>query len=267
MNELVRANKVTIQVADNGYKAVFHRTHKIVAEVLSENTPWIANTKMNKVAQKEMFRIWIMENADKYEVSYDAVDRREDSNRMPSKYTSETELQVWACNLVTADIQGWTSKMAEDLKVAVTLKGISADEVVPVTVHNGKEVISQYGTGTWAYCTIPVTVTVLHGEVEGYVSMNVALVSGQMKKPVAIGDLGYTFTGFKTEAMKDLETSIKVEQALATEGTTPDGTSVELVDNDNADLGPIIKDGKIIGSSSAAEAIVEEILTSGTDAQ
>lgn len=54
--------------------------------------------------------------------------------------------------------------------------------------------------------------------------MVVELVSGQLKKPSNIGDLGYTYTGFKTELLKDIQGYLPKVSPSTTDTKTDKGT-------------------------------------------
>lgn len=208
-----RANRISVQPTETGFKAIFHRTHKVLGEVNSENTTWEAMKGINRSAQRELFRLWICEHSTEYGYTYDAEDRRESENLFPSRYESEDMVKEWASKIVKADIEEWTAKTADEYKTELHLVSVNAEDIKPVTFSkSGKEVKAQYNNGNWAWADISVVTTVGMGAIKedgtcdsyGWVTMSVSLVSGQLKKPTEIGDLGYTFTGFKTELNKDL---------------------------------------------------------------
>ena len=216
-----RANRISVQANDQGgYTAKFHRTHKLIIEVQSQDTTYLATPGMNKTADREMFRIWICDHATEYGIQWDPADRRTESNTLPAKYTNDGLLKTSAESLVLPDIQGWLAKLTESQQdTHPILVGVETDSITPVTEYKGRVVASKYGNGNWAYSTVKIIATVLVGDSEGYVSMDVSLVSGQLKKPSNIGDLGYTYTGFVTELAKDFPSLIAKKVEIPT--TTP----------------------------------------------
>lgn len=211
-----RANKVTVNITEQGFEAKFFKTHKHVATVQSADTIFPINPQINKSAQRELFRLWICENASIYGVNWKPEDMRQDGNKMPNKYDSDQLLMTTAVNLVKGDILEWADKKKEQIQVT----DIQADHIVPVTDHKGKLVSSKYGNGNWAYATVHIIVTVrnLQDDEEYYVTIACSLVSGQLKKPSNIGDGGYTMTGFFTELAKDIPSlTAKKEEVPATD--------------------------------------------------
>lgn len=221
MSELVRANRVSVQAKDEGgFVATFYRTHKVVATVDSIGVEWGDTTGLNKTAQREMFRIWVCEHSQVFGIAYDPVDRRDTPNQMPAKYTSDELLLETAGNLVASDIHEWVDKASKEWNLPLEVIGIVGEEIVPVTHRNGKDVSPKYGNGNWAWALVKVLVTVQSCGVEGYATMECSLVSGQLKKPVTIGELGYTYTGLKTEIAKDLQGVIDASKATPEESKT-----------------------------------------------
>ena len=229
---LERANRVSVQSSSisDAWKAVFWRTHKKIKEVLSRETKFdiSALKDMNGTAKREAFRSWICEHAEEYGIKYDPKDNRKPTSAFPSKYTSDELVQEWSQKIVAQDMQEWTTKIADEYKAILAIKAIQAEQPVPVTERNSKEVSPKYGNGNWAYATVPVTATieVIEGENtnEGYVTMAVELVSGQMKKPAIIGGNKYNYTSFKEELLKDIKEFLPAkEDAKAPKDKSPKG--------------------------------------------
>jgi Sec-independent protein translocase protein TatA len=185
---------------------------------------------MNKTAEREAFRMWVCENAGTFDIEWDPADRRSTTNTLPAKYTSDALLADSARLLIGPDVDEWMGKLQEaypTLQITLTALQADTEEIVPVTNYKGRGVTARYGNGNWAYAEVPVTATVgvVKGDTttEGYVTMDCTLVSGQLKKPSHIGDLGYTMTGFKTELTKDIpaftEATKQAEDAKEAERT------------------------------------------------
>jgi len=241
MSELVRANRISVMVAEGLTIAKLWRTHKMVAEIAMTDAMgqgFVADPTVNATAQRELFRAWIGINAPKFGVKYDPTDNRTDANQFPSKYTDGQLVTEWAIKIVENDLREWATKMGKEFNQEITMIEASAEILVPTTItKSGKAVNSQYGNGNWAYCTIPVTATFDTNGVQGYVTMTVELVSGQMKKPGNIADLGFTYTGFKTELLKDLKSALPViekvsvskSKPVVADETTPNPVEVEMM--------------------------------------
>lgn len=207
--ELPRANKVTVQTTEGMARARFWKTHKLLREVTTEEAielGYTVDNNMNATAQRELFRAWVCKNATKIGIDYDPSDKRSTGNMFPSKYTNDELLTGWSVEIVKSDINEWTDKIAEEYDgVELVVEDISADDIEEVTNRNGRDVSPKYNNGNWAYAKIPVTATISYQGTEGYVTMEVELVSGQLKKPTVIGAGKYNFTGFKQELMVDMK--------------------------------------------------------------
>lgn len=212
MRTIERANKVTINMTEEGFEAKFFRTHKHITTIQSQDTAFTQIEGLNKATQRELFRVWICQNASEYGIEWNPQDMRTEGNKMPNKYTTPELLMSTAVKLVTPDIVEWVSKKAD----IIELLHITEDGITPVYDHKGKIVEAKYGNGNWAYATVQVTATVreIATGVESYVMMDLSLVSGQLKKPVHIGEGGYNMTSFFTEVSKDIKAIVekKAEQ-------------------------------------------------------
>lgn len=219
MSELVRANRISVQPGTKGgFIATFYRTHKKLGEINSFGTTWIPMDGLNNTAQRELFRVHVIERCADYGYIYDNQDRRTESNQLPKTYSSDEVLGDTATKLVFKDIDEWANKINADLigKAEIASYGISWDGIDPVELTNGgKEVKPKYGNGNWAWAKINLSVTidweVGDEHTETYVDMVAELVSGQLKKPTKIGDGGYNLTSFKTEAMVDINGQLATE--------------------------------------------------------
>ena len=219
MSELVRANRISVQPDGDGFIATFYRTHNKLGVIESKGTEWIPMEGLNGTAQRELFRVHMMQNCEKYGYKYDAQDRRTEDNQLPRTYGDDDILGGTAIKLVTKDIQEWADKIDADMgdKASVRLEEVTLDGIDEVTLtKNGKDVRPKYNNGNWAWAEINLTATLtwtIGGvESEVYVSMTAELVSGQLKKPASIGgDRGYNYTSFRAEAMMDVSEQLPVE--------------------------------------------------------
>lgn len=218
MSELVRANRISVMAEDCGFVATFYRTHKKLGTVESRETSWLPMEGLNNTAQRELFRVHVIQHCEEYGYQYDAQDRRTEDNQLPRTYGSDEILIDTAIKLVTKDIEEWVGKINADLidKANIGTFGISCEGVDGVSLtKNGKEVKPKYGNGNWAWAEIALSVTLdwtINGvSTEVYVDMTAELVSGQLKKPTMIGQGGYNYTNFKAEAMVDITDQLPIE--------------------------------------------------------
>lgn len=188
--KLERANRITINAVEDGYRADFYRTHKKLTTILSQNTGWEINADMNKSAQREDFRQYAITHADVFGIEWKPQDMRSDVNKRYAKYETDDMLIEDAINMLRADIETLISKTS----YGVSLQSIEIDEIVPVT-HSAKGTdLTKLGvidgkyekSGNWAWADIAVIVTMnieYDGGCEIYFSTKCQLVSGQLKKP------------------------------------------------------------------------------------
>lgn len=220
MSELVRANRISVQPNDNGFIATFYRTHNKLGAVESRETAWKPMEGLNGTAQRELFRVYVIEHCAEFGYKYDAQDRRTEDNQLPRTYGTDELLGLTATRLVRSDIEEWTAKVNADMKdknAVVSIEEISYDDIAEVVLtKSGKDVKPRYNNGNWAWAEIEISVTLLwkigkNEPVETYVTMKAELVSGQLKKPSAIGTSGYNYTGYKAEAMVDINEQLPID--------------------------------------------------------
>lgn len=208
-NKMARANRVAVSVVEGGgFKADFYKTHKKVASISSNETGWIAKADMNKSAQREDFRLFIVEHAADIGIAWQPEDMRADTNRRIAKYTTDAELGADAIDLIGDDITAFVVKCPHE----ISIENISIDSITPTTISGKGTDLSKLGiengkylkSGNWAWATIGICITLKAQMQEIYVSLDVQLVSGQLKKPSHIGSLGYTQTAWNTAIKAEL---------------------------------------------------------------
>ena len=226
---LVRANRIAVSATETGYKADFYRTHKHLATLLSEETPWQADEQANKSAQREDFRKYATEHAEAVGILWDPADKRSDANKRIPKYESDEILSKDAVDLLWADL--WELVQTTNLGVEAGI--LSADTITPVSKSSKGTDLSKLGiidgkyekSGNWAWADIEMTLTLTKDGQEVYYTTTCQLVSGQLKKP------HITKTAFAEDVRKSLqEAGILVEEAKAeesAEATTPAEVEVQ----------------------------------------
>lgn len=246
MENMKRANKVTVAFVGEGVaRATFYKTHEKLVEVLStdpavitggfqfpESIPATETTEAIEVSSADKlksFKEFVIANATMFNVYYDAVDRRDETNKFPSKYTEALLIEygntmvINKLNDILPSIQKFAEKSAESgamtlaegtvIEAEVGIGQISVDETYPD------------GHLKYASATYPVTLTI--GEVSAVTDVKVSLVSGQLKKPTEFGTGVFTITGVKTRLLEAgvlVEPIKKVkEKAEDTEGEVVEG--------------------------------------------
>lgn len=184
--KLQRANRVTVNAGEDGYKADFYRTHKKLVTIASVETGWEADDTMNKSAQREDFRQYVISHAEVFGIEWKPQDMRTDANKRYAKYETDDMLIEDAINMLRADIESLVAKTPYE----ISLQGIEVDDIVPVT-HSAKGTdLAKLGvidgkyerSGNWAWAELAINVTMMASE-EIYYITTCQLVSGQLKKP------------------------------------------------------------------------------------
>lgn len=210
MSELVRANKVTVNVVGEGYKADFYRTHKHICTILSEDTEFKPLDGMTKSGVRELFRAYVIEHAEEFGVDWDPSDKRAESLVRKASYPTDEDLVEDAMNMILPMMRG----LAETCKYPVEWRGIAHEDISAMD-HTAKGTpLDRLGildgkyekSGNWAWATIGFTVTLAFKGEEIYMPVRMELVSGQLKKP----KMG--ITAFNDEVKKEI-----LDAGLATE--------------------------------------------------
>lgn len=187
MTELMRANKVAVKITENGYVATFKRTHKLVANIHSENTDWNPPAGLTKSGEREDFRKWAIDNASVYNVKYQPENLQPDSQVRIAHYETDEQLIK---DVIAANANDYNKMVQEtDLGGKLEWCGMSVDDIAPKT-HTGKGVElshlgikdGKYGNGNWAWADINCALTMKYDGNEFYLPLVIELVSGQLRK-------------------------------------------------------------------------------------
>ena len=108
--KLERANRVAVQAVGTGYKADFYRTHKKLITLSSDETGWEADEEMNKSAQREDFRKYVIEHSEIYGILWNPADMRAEGNRRLAKYENDEDLKSDAVAMIESDIMALVEK-------------------------------------------------------------------------------------------------------------------------------------------------------------
>lgn len=206
---MIRANKVTAYWEGEGVAAgVFYKTHTKIATVHSDDEAVTAagfvmpeGTEESPItaAQKlEAFKNFICANAAVFNISYDPVDRRDETYKFPTHY-DESNVMEYSKKMLTVALE----KVLGSVQTNVVDRMVKAGHLPEgTTVQYGTadgsvDITEKYNNGfiKYAIITYPVAIAVGGSQVETTVA--VELVSGQIKKPRAIGDTVMTMSGIK----------------------------------------------------------------------
>lgn len=177
---MTRANRVTVQTTENGYKATFYRTHSVIAIIDSTDTEWQANTDANSTTNRENFRQWVTDNANNFNVEWSPAKATQAWDRKYDKYMTDEQVSEDTITLITPALD----RLAEKCKYDMEITGIEVTAVSPVNtdltyVEDGRYTKS----GAWCMAQIEVSITVeIVGQTMDMIYM-VSMKSGQICKP------------------------------------------------------------------------------------
>lgn len=177
---MTRANRITVQTIENGYKATFYRTHSIIATVESADTEWQADVDANSTTNRENFRQWVTDNANSFNVEWSPAKATQAWDRKYNTYMTDEQVSEDTITLITPALD----RLAEKCKYDMEIAGIEVTAVSPVDtdltyVEDGRYTKS----GAWCMAQIEVSITVeIAGQTMDMVYM-VNMKSGQICKP------------------------------------------------------------------------------------
>ena len=239
-NNLIRANKLTVKADGNGngnLTADFFRTHKHIATIKAEETGFVPNPDSTKSAIREDFRKFVAEYAADWGVDYDPTDRRTEANLRKAVYKTEADVIEDAIAMVTPDIEAFIAKMPHgDL---ITDHTISVESLTAKTKTSKGTDLALMGiedgkyasNGNLAWFDIEGLVTMKCGDTEVYQTIQMELVSGQLKK------FRMTQTQWNTETTKSMvEAGLVEEKPKAEKSAKGKADKVGLGDEEHEGL-------------------------------
>ena len=237
MNETTRANKLTVKSMDNGHlQADFYRTHRHIMTILDSETGYQpTDDTMTKTAIREEFRKYVADHADTYGIVYDPSDRRAEQNVRKAKYATQDDVIEDAIAMITPDIETFIAKMpnAEMIQgYAINIESLTpkthtskGSDLVLMGIEDGKYLSS----GNLAWFDIEGVVTMKTATDDIYQTINLELVSGQLKK------FRMTQTQWNMETRQSLvEIGLVTEEAKAEKSAKAD--KVGLGDDEHEGL-------------------------------
>ena len=175
-----RANRVTVQAIENGYRATFYRTHSIIGQIDSMDTKWQANEDANSTTNRESYRAWVCEHSTEWDIEWDSDKAMQAWDRKYNTYMTDEQVAEDTITLITPALDRLTEKCKYDMKIA----GLEVTAVSPVDtdltyVEDGRYTKS----GAWCMAQIEVEVSVeIAGQAMDMLYM-VNMKSGQICKP------------------------------------------------------------------------------------
>lgn len=211
--ELVRANKLTVKVDGNGnLVADLFRTHKHIATIKVEETGFVPDPDSTKSAIREDFRKFVAEHAADWGIDYDPTDRRTEANLRKATYKTEADVIEDAIAMVTPDIEAFIAKMPNGNLITNWVIGVESltaktktskgTDLALMGIEDGRYV----SNGNLAWFDIEGLVTMKCGDTEIYQTIQMELVSGQLKK------FRMTQTQWNTETTKSMVEAGLVEE-------------------------------------------------------
>ena len=187
MSELMRANKVTVNVVEEGFKADFYRTHKHLATVMSEDIGFQYDEGVTKSGARELFRAYVISHAEEFGIDWNPADMRAEGNIRKASYETDEDLIDDAMSMLLPQMKGF----ADACKYPVEWCGISHEDIEPMTTTAKGTDLSALGitdgkynkSGKWAWALVGFTITLKFNGDEIYMPIKIELVSGQLKKP------------------------------------------------------------------------------------
>lgn len=177
---MTRANRITIQSADNGFKGTFYRTHKMLVCISSADTTWKANPDANSTTNRESFRTWLTSNAGEYGIEWLPELQTQAWDRKYNVYMTDEQVAEDALALVQSAIYRLADKGRHQMEICeIEVVAITAKKSNLSYVEDGKYSKNQ----AWCVADIEISIT---AEVYGQqmdMAYQMEMKSGQICKP------------------------------------------------------------------------------------
>ena len=122
---MMRANRVTINTADNGFAATFYRTHKMLTVVASNETEWKADESANATANRESYRTWVCDHANEYGIEWNPAQQRQAWERKYNIYMTDEQVAEDALTLIADAIH----RLAEKCRYDMTIDSLDVTDI------------------------------------------------------------------------------------------------------------------------------------------
>jgi len=211
MSELTRSNRITAYWQGEGIAVgVFYKTHTKIKEVHSNDADVMAagfvfpqGTEENPVTAQDKlaaFKTFLQVNASAFGMEYDPVDRRADEYKFPNKYNEEN-LPEYSKQMAEKAIGDCLDKIQKNVIDGSLVKAGLVEDGTEIGFAMGDgqiEVKESYANGNIKYANVSYPIIISVGDQNHETSINVDVVSGQLKKPRELADgTPLTQTGVK----------------------------------------------------------------------
>lgn len=207
---LIRANTLTVSIQGKEFVAHYYRTHKHLADLPQHSTTWTP-TSDNGNIQREEYRQFAIAHAHELGLYYQPEDQRTADNLRKASYATDADLTEDAITMIYPDI----ADMLAQTKLPVSLAHVSVDAIVPRTTTPKGTALSTMGildgkyerSQKWAWADLQMCATIATQDATKpvYATFQMALVSGQLKKPSTFDGSGWTKTAWTTYLTKELD--------------------------------------------------------------
>ena len=241
MSELTRSNRITAYWQGEGIAVgVFYKTHTKIKEVHSNDADVLAagfvfpqGTEENPVTAQDKlaaFKTFLQVNASAFGMEYDPVDRRADEYKFPNKYNEEN-LPEYSKQMAEKAVGDCLDKIQKNVIDGSLVKaGLLADGTeIGFAMGDGQiDVKESYSNGNIKYANVSYPIIISVGDANHETSINVDVVSGQLKKPRELADgTPLTQTGVKT-VLTDAGILPKLEKPAKAESSDEDGEEAPM---------------------------------------
>ena len=175
-----RANRVSVQTIENGYRATFYCTHKTIGQIDSMDTAWQANADANSTTNRESFRAWVCEHSAEWDIEWDSGKATQAWNRKYSTYMTDEQVSEDTITLITPALDRLAEKCKYDMEiVGIEVTAVTPKESTLTYVEDGRYTKS----GAWCVADIEVTITSTIAGQQMDMLYRMEMKSGQICKP------------------------------------------------------------------------------------
>jgi hypothetical protein len=179
-NNTGRANRITIVVEDGNYIGRYYRTHKLLATVNSTDTTWKPNADAKITANKDEFFKWLVANAHKYNLHYDATQATQAWDRQHKVYMTDADVQDDISNLMAITMVQLANKCKFDIKIT----SIIVESVTPAHCDLSYVEFGRYiKSGAWCNAHVDISIGIEYNGQAMAIPYTMQIKSGQICKP------------------------------------------------------------------------------------
>ena len=175
-----RANRVSVQTIENGYRATFYRTHKTIGQIDSMDTAWQANADANSTTNRESFRAWVCEHSAEWDIEWDSSKTTQAWDRKYNTYMTDEQVSEDTITLITPALDRLAGKCKYDMSIdSIEVTAVTPKESTLTYVEDGRYTKS----GAWCVADIEVTITSSIVGQQMDMLYRMEMKSGQICKP------------------------------------------------------------------------------------